>query len=120
MPIDDVLTALDGGYHRGESSPGFHVYCWPHLGLSLVERSGRTISVRAGAEVAADAAGLRYAAADGLGLGSTAAEVKRVYGEPAKTGHDLGWLWCTYRSKGISFALDDESQVRLVDVFWPA
>jgi hypothetical protein len=119
MPIDEVLTALGGGYHRGKSSPGFHVYYWPHLGLSLVERSGGTISVRAGAEVAADAAGLRYAAADGIGLGTTAAEVTRVYGEPDETGHDRGWHWWTFRSQGISFALDDQSRVRLVDVLPP-
>jgi hypothetical protein len=121
MPIDDILTALGGGYLRGESSPGFHVYYWLHLQLSLVEKTGRTISVRAGAEVAADGACLRYATADGLGLGSTATAVRRAYGEAVETHRAPGCVWWTYRSQGINFAfaLDDESRVRLVDVFPP-
>jgi hypothetical protein len=35
----------------------------------------------------------------------------------AESGPGGGWLFWTYRSQGISFAFDDNSQVTLVDVF---
>lgn len=118
-PVDRVLAILGGGYHRGESSRGFHVYYWPHLGLSLVERSGRVISARAASHRASDAPGLRYGTADGLGRGSAATEVRRTYGDPPETGQTLGWLSWVYRSRGIAFALDNESRVLMIDVFLP-
>jgi hypothetical protein len=115
-PVDRVLAILGGGYYKGESLPGFHVYYWPHLGLSLVEWSGRVISARAASHRAADAPGLRYATADGLGRGSTASEIRHTYGDPPETGKTLGWLSWIYRSRGISFALDNESRVLMIDV----
>ena len=119
MPIDKVLSALRGGYHRGESRPGVHIYYWPHLGLSVVERSGRVTSVRAARHSPSDSANIRYATSEGLGLGSQQAEIKKVYGEDAEKGPAGGWLFWTYRSQGINFAFDDNSQVTLVDVFPP-
>jgi hypothetical protein len=119
MPIDKVLSALRGGYHRGESRPGVHIYYWPHLGLSVVERSGRVTSVRAARHGSSDAANIRYATSEDLGLSSQGAEIKKVYGEDAEKGPEGGWLFWTYRFQGISFALDGNSQVTLVDVFPP-
>jgi Flp pilus assembly protein TadD len=120
MPIDRVLTQLGGGYHRGESAPGFHVYYWPHLALSVVETGGHVISLRAARHKPADALGIRYAAADNLGEGSALADVKRTFGEPQRTqsvpGKD-GLNSLIYDSWGIAFALDHEQKVRLVDVF---
>jgi hypothetical protein len=117
MAIDAVLAALGGGYLKGKSSASF-VYYWPHLGLSLVEQSGRAISVRAGSAVSADAPSLLYATTEGLSFGSKASDIRRVYGDSAETGTALGWLWWTYRSEGIAFALDKRSsRVRLLDVF---
>jgi tetratricopeptide (TPR) repeat protein len=117
MPIDKVLSALGGGYHKGESRPGVHIYYWPHLGLSVVERSGRVTSVRAARHGPSDAANIRYATSEGLGLGSRETEIKKVYGEDAEKGPGGGWLFWTYRSQGISFAFDENSRVTLVDVF---
>ena len=118
-PVDRVLAILGGGYHRGESSPGFHVYYWPHLGLSFVERASRVISVRAGSHIPADAPGLRYSTMNDLGRGSTATEIRDTYGDPPETGQTLGWFSWIYRSRGISFALDNESRVLMIDVFPP-
>lgn len=119
-PVDRVLAVLGGGYHRGESSPGFHVYYWPHLGLSFVERASRVISVRAGGHVPADAPGLRYSTMDGLGRDASASQIKDVFGEPPETDSSRfgGHMWI-YRSRGIAFELDKEQKVRLVDVFPP-
>jgi Tetratricopeptide repeat/TPR repeat len=120
MPIDRALTQLGGGYHRGESAPGFHVYYWPHLALSVVETGGHVISLRAARDKPADALGIRYATADNLGEGSALADVKRTFGEPQRTQSGSGkeglnsWI---YDSWGIAFALDHEQKVRLVDVF---
>ena len=120
MPIDRALTQLGGGYHRGESAPGFHLYYWPHLALSMVETGGYVNSLRAGRDKPADALGIRYATADNLGEGSAVAEVKRTFGEPQRTQLGSGkegldsWI---YDSWGIAFALDHEQKVRLVDVF---
>jgi tetratricopeptide (TPR) repeat protein len=120
MPIDRALTQLGGGYHRGESAPGFHVYYWPHLALSLVETGGHVISLRAARDKPADALGIRYAAAGNLGEGSAAADVKRAFGEPQRTQPGPGkqdpnsWI---YDAWGIAFAMDHEQKVRFVDVF---
>ena len=120
MPIDRALTQFGGGYHRGESAPGFHVYYWPHLALSVVETGGYINSLRAGRDKPADALGIRYATADSLGEGSALADVKRTFGEPQRTQLGSGkegpnsWI---YDSWGIAFALDHEQKVRLVDVF---
>jgi Flp pilus assembly protein TadD len=120
MPIDRALTQLGGGYHRGESAPGVHVYYWPHLALSVVETGARVISLRAARDKPADALGIRYATADNLGEGSAVADVKRTFGEPQRTQSGSGkeglnsWI---YDSWGIAFALDHEQKVRLVDVF---
>jgi tetratricopeptide (TPR) repeat protein len=120
MPIDRALTQLGGGYHRGESAPGFHVYYWPHLALSVVETGGHVISLRAARHKPADALGMRYATADKLGEGSALADVKRTFGEPQRTQSGSGkegpnsWI---YDSWGIAFASDHEQKVRLVDVF---
>ena len=121
MPIDRALTQLGGGYHRGESAPGFHVYYWPHLALSVVETGGYVNSLRAARDKPADALGIRYATAGNLGEGSALADVKRTFGEPQRTQSGSGkedlnsWI---YDSWGIAFALDHhEQKVRLVDVF---
>jgi hypothetical protein len=120
MPIDRALTQLGGGYHRGESAPGFHVYYWPHLALSAVEKGGHVISLRAARDKPADALGVRYATADNLGEGSAVADVRRTFGEPQRTQPGSGkdglnsWI---YDAWGIAFALDHEQKVKLVDVF---
>lgn len=119
MPVDQALVALGGGYHRGESSPGIHVYYWPHLGLSFVERAKRLISVRAGSHIPSDAAALRYATMENLGRDSTASEIRSIFGEPSKadlSNDSSSWI---YPSRGIAFALDDRQRVRLIDVFPP-
>jgi hypothetical protein len=118
-PVDRVLAILGGGYHRGEKSPGFHVYYWPHLGLSFVEQLGRVISVRAGSEIPADAPGLRYSTMDGLGRDSTVSQIRKVFGEPSKAEPSTGSRFWIYRSSGIAFELDNQQKVRLVDVFPP-
>jgi tetratricopeptide repeat protein len=123
MPIDRALTALGGGYHRGESAPGFHLYYWPHLALSVVETGGHVISLRAARDKPADALGIRYATADNLGEGSAVADVKRTFGEPQRTQSGPGkeglnsWIYDLW---GIAFALDHEQKVRWVDVFRPS
>jgi tetratricopeptide (TPR) repeat protein len=121
MLIDRALTQLGGGYHRGESAPGFHVYYWPHLALSVVETGGHVISLRAARDKPADALGIRYATADNLGEGSALADVKRTFGEPQRTqsGKDglNSWIYDVW---GIAFALDHEHKVRWVDVFGPS
>jgi hypothetical protein len=120
MPIDRALIQLGGGYHRGESAPGFHLYYWPHLALSVVETGGYINSLRAARDKPADALGIRYATADNLGEGSAVADIKRTFGEPQRTQLGSGkeglnsWI---YDSWGIVFALDHEQKVRLVDVF---
>jgi tetratricopeptide (TPR) repeat protein len=123
MPIDRALMQLGGGYHRGASAPGFHVYYWPHLALSLVETGGHAISLRAARDKPADALGIRYATASNagnLGEGSAPADVKRVFGEPQRTQSGPGkegpssWI---YDAWGIAFALDHEQKVSSVDVF---
>jgi hypothetical protein len=121
MPIDRALTQLGGGYHRGESAPGFHVYYWPHLALSVVETGGHVISLRAARDKPADALGIRYATADNLGEGSAVADVKRTFGEPQRTQSGKEGLnsWI-YDLWGIAFALDHEQKVRWVDVFGPS
>ena len=95
------------------------VYYWPHLGLSLVERSGRATSVRAARHSPADAVNIRYATSEDLGFGSSAVDINKVYGKPPETGPAGGLLYWTYRSRGISFALDDDSRVTGVDVYPP-
>jgi regulator of sirC expression with transglutaminase-like and TPR domain len=123
MPIDRALAQLGGGYHRGESAPGFHLYYWPHLALSVVETGGHVISVRAARDKPADALGIRYATADNLGEGSALADVKRIFGEPQRTQSGPGtqgpnsWI---YDAWGIAFASDREQKVRWVDVFRPS
>jgi hypothetical protein len=119
MPIDRALTQLGGGYHRGESAPGFHVYYWPHLALSVVETGGYVISLRAARHKPADA---RDTLCDrrNLGEGSALADVKRTFGEPQRTQSGPGkeglnsWI---YDAWGIAFTLDHEQKVKLVDVF---
>jgi cytochrome c-type biogenesis protein CcmH/NrfG len=123
MPIDRALTQLGGGYHRGDSAPGFHLYYWPHLALSVVETGGHVISLRAARDKPADALGIRYATADNLGEGSALADVKRTFGEPQRTQSGPGtqgpnsWI---YDAWGIAFALDHEQKVRSIDVFRPS
>jgi outer membrane protein assembly factor BamE (lipoprotein component of BamABCDE complex) len=121
MPVEQALALLGGGYHKGEAAPGVHVYAWPHLGLSFVERSGSVMSVRAGSQLPADAPGILYGTVDGLGRGSTAAQIKAVLGEPSRTDTSLplGEHWWIFRARGIAFGLDNEGKVRLVDVFPP-
>jgi len=120
MAVEQALALLGGGYSKGEAAPGVHVYYWPHLGLSFVERSGRVISARAGSQVPADAPGIRYSTMDGLGRGSTAAQIKAVLGEPTRTDTSpLGEHWWIFRPRGIAFGLDNDEKVRLVDVFPP-
>ena len=120
MPIDRALMQLGGGYHRGASAPGFHVYYWPHLALSLVETGGHVSSLRAARDKPADAFGIRYATAGNLGEGSAPADVKRAFGEPQRTESGPGkeglnsWI---YDAWGIAFALDHEQKVSSVDVF---
>jgi cytochrome c-type biogenesis protein CcmH/NrfG len=119
-PIDRALTQLGGGYHRGESAPGFHVYYWPHLALSGVETGGHVISLRAARHKPADALGIRYEIAGTLGEGSALADIKRIFGEPQRTQSGPGkeglnsWI---YDAWGIAFTLDHEQKVKLVDVF---
>ena len=119
-PIDRALIQLGGGYHRGESAPGFHVYYWPHLALSGVETGGHVISLRAGRDKPADALGIRYEIAGTLGEGSALADIKRIFGEPQRTQSGPGkeglnsWI---YDAWGIAFTLDHEQKVKLVDVF---
>jgi Tetratricopeptide repeat len=120
MPIDRALTLLGGGYHRGASAPGFHLYYWPHLAISLVETGGRVNSLRAARHKPADAFGIRYATTDKLGEGSAPADVERAFGKPQRTQSGAGkdglnsWI---YDAWGIAFALDHEQKVRSVDVF---
>jgi hypothetical protein len=119
-PIDAVLAVLEGGYHKGESSPGLYVCYWPHLGLGLTEKAGRVTSVRAVRQSPSDAFGIRYSIADGLGQESTATQVKQAFGEPEEisTNPSLGEYWY-YRSRGIAVAFNSGQTVRLVDVFPP-
>lgn len=114
-PIDGVVTVLGGGYLRSESQPGFYVYYWPHLELSLLARSDRVVTVRTAGP--AEDAVPRYATKDGLGVGSSAGNIRKVYGHPVETTQATGGLWWIYPSRGIKFALDDQSRVQLVDVF---
>jgi len=115
-PIAQVLATLDGGYHREEASGTSRIYYWAHLGLSVEEREGRVFSIRAIRDRPGDAAGLRYATVEGLGDGSTGDEIKRVYGDPGEIRRCGGWRCWVYRSRGISFALDDDLRTRSVDV----
>ena len=119
-PVDQALTILGGGYHRGESSPGVHVFYWPHFGMTVVERAGRVVSVRAGGLIPADAAGLRYATTGGLGRGSTISEIKAAFGESGEGGaSQFGGHWLLYRPLGVGFEFNKDWKVRLIDVFPP-
>jgi len=120
MSLDRVLALLAGGYHQGEAAPGIHVYYWPHLGLSIVEQQGRVISVRAAKQTSSDASGIEYRTTNGVGQGSSAAEVKAALGEPARTDRSgPGQQWLIYRTQGVAFSLDDHANVNVVEVFQP-
>lgn len=118
-PIDTVLAVLGGGYHRGESTPTGRVYIWPHLRLSLIEQAGRVSVARVASHARPDASAVRYASAEGLGLDSTASEIRAAFGEATETDGAPGWRWWIYRSRGVSFGLDPEQRVKIVDVFSP-
>jgi uncharacterized protein len=118
--VDDVVAMLGGGYHEGEAAPGVHLYYWPHLGLSVLEKQGHVISARAGRQKPADAAGISYRTAGGLGEGSMAADVKEAFGDtPEIDRSPAGGQWLIFRNRGIAFGLDDHAKVTVVDVFQP-
>lgn len=117
MEVDKAVAALGGGYHEGEVARGVHVYYWPHLGLSFVERDGTVISVRAARQKPADAPGIRYATADGFGQGSSAAQIQEAMGTPSKPDPNADPHFLIYRPRGIAFGFDNQEKVMAVDVF---
>lgn len=120
MGVDRAIALLGGGYHEGEAAPGVHLYYWPHLGLSILEKQGHVISVRAGRQTPADAADISYRTASGLGQGSMATEIKDAFGEPPQTDRGSpGEQWFIFRHRGVAFGLDDRARVKTVDVFQP-
>lgn len=117
-PINRALELLGGGYLRGQRKGAF-IYYWPHLGLSLVEQSRHVTSIRAARDRPSDAANIKYTTAEGLGIGSSTADIKAVYGEPSETKSRQGIQWQIYRSRGIAIAYGFDSRARLIDVFPP-
>jgi outer membrane protein assembly factor BamE (lipoprotein component of BamABCDE complex) len=118
MPVDQAVVALGGGYHKSRRR-GSGIYYWPHLGLSFEERAGRVFAIRAASHIPADAPSIRYATMENLGRGSTASQIREIFGEPSKADLAKDSRSWTYRSRGIHFYLDDQQKVRLVDVFPP-
>ncbi len=118
-PLDEVLAILGGGYHMGEISGGHKLYYWPHLGLSFDERASRVFSVRATRHIPADAPAIRYATMENLGRDSTASQIREIFGEPSKADLSIHPRYWIYRSRGLGFILDDEQNVRSVDIFPP-
>lgn len=118
---ENVKMILGGGYLRSESPGTLPVYYWPHLGLSLVEQSGRVISVRAGSLVPTDDPSVTYATAEALTRTSSGSQVVSVFGKPRETHESpFGGNWWVYRHAGIAFELDKEQKVRFIDVFLPS
>ena len=118
---ESVTTTLGGGYLKSESAAPSPVYYWPHLGVSVVERSGRVVSVRAGSLVPSDESRVKYATAEGVTLDSTASQVISVFDEPPETHTSpFGGNWWVYRRRGIALELDKNQRVRLIDVFGSA
>ena len=117
MSAEQVLAQLGGGYHRAEPWPGRIFYYWPHFGLGVEVRAGRIFTITAAKEHSGDAAGIIYAVDQSVGYGSHADEIKRQYGTTQEIGPCGGWQCWTYRNRGVNFSLDDESRVRVVDVF---
>ena len=117
-----VKAALGGGYLESEPASASPVYYWPHLGLSMVERSGHVMSVRAGGLVPSEEPGLTYATAEGLTRGSPGLQIRHVFEEPPQIQQSrFGGDWWTYPRRGIAFELDRKQQrIRLIDVFPPA
>jgi len=118
---ESVTTALGGGYLKSERAGDSPVYYWPHLGLSVVDQSGRVISVRAGGLVPTDEPSLKYATAEALTRNSFGSQVVSVFNQPPETyASSFGGDWWVYRHRGIAFELDKDQRVRLIDVFLPA
>ncbi|MCB1953481.1 hypothetical protein [Denitromonas sp.] len=120
--VEDLLSRLGGGYHMAEVTPGSHAYFWRHLGLGFWEEAGRVTTIQVSKGHPADAPGIiPYRTFEGVQRGSTASQVKDVYGEPSEiitTGAPLGPSW-VYRSRGIGFQFDDEEKVFMIVVLPP-
>jgi Tetratricopeptide repeat len=117
MPEEHALALLGGGYLRANSSPGFHLYYWPHLGLGFMETSGYVTSVRAARVSPSDGAGIRYATKEEISLGASMSDIREVLGEPSGTvllrGGSRSWI---YDSRGLAFTLDKRQKVATIDV----
>lgn len=118
----ELLPRLGGGYHMVKVKPGGHSYYWRHLGLGFQEEAGRVILVQVSKLYPHDAPGLiPYGTLEGVQRGSTASQVRGVYGEPTEIvtrGELRGHTW-VYRSQGIGFQFDDEENVWLIAVLQP-
>ncbi len=116
MPIGQAVTDLGGGYSRVQLPDGVDGYLWPSRGLRVRSAFGSVTSVGA-VPGDFDHAGLRYLTAEGLGLGSNAAQVTAIFGEPSeRSPTNSGEVWF-YRSRGIIFGLTRQSRVSLMEIF---
>jgi hypothetical protein len=114
--VPKTLLVLGGGYGKFQIQ-GLQSYYWPHLGLGFLEKDGHVAAMRAMAETK-DIQTIRYLTPEGLGVGSTLAEVKATYGKPsASTKGPSGQTLLVFRTRGIAFGLNEESVVTLVEVF---
>lgn len=97
-----AVAALGGGFISVRQGP-VELYHWPHFALLIFVEGGRVAQVSVFYEPLHEAIGLRYATAQGVGIGSTRDQVRTAFGEPVQRqlqGPAEAWV---YPSQGVVF-----------------
>ena len=123
MTPDEIVRTLGGGNTKYQKF-GIADYTWPHRGLRVLVIGQRVQAIRVISSRNLEGAGVKYATADGVAIGSSDAHVLQVWGEPfrrRKEEHTFQGrahtfeLW-SYPSKGIALGFDARSRVIWIDV----
>lgn len=97
-----AVAALGGGFISVRQGP-VDLYHWPHFALVIFVEGGRVVQVSVAYDPLHEAIGLRYATGQGIGIGTTRAQLRAAFGEPAQRdvrGPAEVWV---YPSQGIAF-----------------
>lgn len=102
-PLSVVQSVLGTAGFIYVRRANFEIYHWPHFALAAFVQEGRVVQVTAFFDERHDALGVRYATAQGLGIGSTSEQVRAAFRDTPHR-HMLGPIeeW-VYDGQGIVF-----------------
>lgn len=116
MTPDEIVRTLGGGNTKYQKL-GVADYTWPHRGLRILAIGQRVQAIGVFSSFYVEGAGIKYATADGVAIGSSDAHVLQVWGEPfARRKEEHTSVWWSYPSRGIAIGFDARSRVIWIHV----